>query len=103
MSPKTHLPAPLVRGSLITLRRKCGGPNCRCATGKPHETPALSYSLKSSTKMLTLRAQDVREVRAALRRYQKSIRALEQQALAGIITLKKKIGLEKLAARKTRH
>jgi hypothetical protein len=34
---------PLVlRGSLITLRRKCGRPGCRCARGALHETPALS-------------------------------------------------------------
>ncbi len=33
----------LLRGALFTLRRKCGKPTCRCATGEPHETPALAY------------------------------------------------------------
>ena len=46
-------------GSLITLRRKCGKPGCRCATGSPHETPALSYSVGGRTKMLTLTPDEV--------------------------------------------
>lgn len=33
-----------LRGSLITLRRRCGKPNCHCATGQPHSTPARSFS-----------------------------------------------------------
>jgi len=34
---------PLLPGSLYTLRRKCGKPNCRCARGKLHESTVLSY------------------------------------------------------------
>jgi hypothetical protein len=44
-------------GSLITLRRKCGKANCRCASGTPHETPALSYSVAGRTRILTLSAE----------------------------------------------
>lgn len=94
---------PLARGSLITLRRKCGTPTCSCAKGRPHETPALSYSIGGTTKMLTLRAQDVREVRAALKRYQKAVQTLERQALAGILTFRQKIRLQKISFRKTRR
>lgn len=90
---------PLARGSLIALRRKCGTSTCSCATGRLHETPALSYSIGGSTKMLTLRAQDVREVRAALKRYQKAVQALEREALSGIRTLRQKIRLQKAAVR----
>ena len=28
---------PLLPGSLYTLRRKCGKPNCRCSRGELHE------------------------------------------------------------------
>jgi len=94
---------PLVRGSLITLRRKCGTPTCACAKGRPHETPALSYSIGGSTKMLTLRAQDVREVRVALKRYQKAIQSLEREALAGIHALRQKFRLQKAGARTVRR
>lgn len=34
---------PLLPGSLYTLRRKCGKPNCRCTRGELHESTALSY------------------------------------------------------------
>lgn len=94
---------PLARGSLITLRRKCGTSTCNCATGRPHETPALSYSIGGSTKMLTLRSQDVREVRAALKRYQKAVQTLEREALAGIRTLRQKIRMQKAAVRGARR
>ncbi len=105
MSRQSSKPAasPLARGSIITLRRKCGTPTCACAKGRPHETPALSYSIGGSTKMLTLRAQDVREVRVALKRYQKAIQSLERDALAGIHALRQKFRLRKAEARAARR
>lgn len=33
----------LLPGSLYTLRRKCGKPNCRCTRGDLHESTVLSY------------------------------------------------------------
>ena len=78
----------LLRGSLITLRRRCGKPNCRCATGEPHETPALSYSHEGRTKTVTLREDDLDQVAAALQRYQAAREKLEQDATAGIETLR---------------
>jgi hypothetical protein len=52
----------MLRGSLIVLRRRCGKPGCRCATGEPHATPALSYSGEGKTRMLTLGGVDLSEV-----------------------------------------
>jgi hypothetical protein len=78
----------LVRGSLITLRRRCGKPNCRCADGVAHETPALSYSLEGRTRTLTLRPEDVPVVRAALERYAAARQRLEGEALDGIEVLR---------------
>ena len=59
----------MLRGTLFTLRRRCGKPNCHCATGPAHETPALAYPQAGRTKTVTLSADDVEEVRAALERY----------------------------------
>ena len=48
---------PLVlRGTLTTFRRRCGKPTCRCATGEPHESPALTYTEGGRTKTMTLTA-----------------------------------------------
>ena len=81
----------LVRGSLITLRRRCGKPNCRCVDGVAHETPALSYSLEGRTRTLTLRAEDLPAVRAALERYAVARQQLEDEALEGIEALRARI------------
>ena len=81
----------LVRGSLITLRRRCGKPNCRCADGAPHETPALSYSVEGRTRTVTLRSEDLPAVQAALERYAVARRHLEDEALAGIEALRARI------------
>ena len=78
----------LLRGSLITLRRRCGKPNCRCASGEPHETPALSYSHEGRTRTVTLREDDLDQVAAALGRYQAACDKLERDAAAGIETLR---------------
>ena len=34
---------PLLPGSLYTLRRRCGKPNCHCAQGELHASTVLSY------------------------------------------------------------
>ena len=81
----------LVRGSLITLRRRCGKPNCRCADGAAHETPALSYSVEGRTRTVTLRPDDVAAVQAALDRYAVARQRLEDDALAGIETLRARL------------
>ncbi len=79
------LPIPsLLRGSLICLRRKCGKPSCHCLQGKPHTSPALSYSQRGKTRILTLPLAQVPQVRAALKRYHQGLQRLERQALTGL-------------------
>ncbi len=78
----------LVRGALFTLRRKCGKPTCRCATGEPHETPALAYTEGGRSKTLTLTDADVDVVRAALDRYNRARAELDRGADAGIAALR---------------
>jgi hypothetical protein len=77
-----------VRGSLITLRRRCGKANCHCADGAAHETPALSYSHEGRTRTVTLAPEDLPVVQAALDRYAAARQRLEDEALAGIEALR---------------
>ncbi len=59
----SRAPEPLVlRGALFTLRRKCGKPGCRCATGDAHESPALAYPAGGRTRTMTLRADQVADL-----------------------------------------
>lgn len=78
----------MLRGTLFVLRRKCGKPTCRCATGEPHETPALAYPSRGRTNTITLAHADVAAVRAALARYAAARAALDGAADDGIAALR---------------
>jgi hypothetical protein len=85
----TPRPPRLVRGSLVTLRRKCGKAACRCADGEQlHENPALSFSEGGRTRIVALRPDDVPAVESALARYQAARERLEADATAGIDALR---------------
>lgn len=84
-----HRPRPLLlQGTLTTFRRRCGTPTCRCATGEPHESPALTFTENGRTKTLTLTAAEVAEVSAALARYQQARTDLDARADEGLASLR---------------
>ncbi len=81
--------APLLPGSLYTLRRKCGKPNCRCSRGELHESTILSYRGQGPPRNLSpppeqravLRTMTrdycrCRQARAKLVRWQRQLLAL---------------------------
>lgn len=78
----------LLRGTLFTLRRRCGKANCRCAEGDAHESPALAYPEGGRTKTLSLTNADLDQVRSALDRYERARSALDTSADAGIAELR---------------
>ena|SRR5487761_504357 len=82
--------ASMLRGSLTTFRRRCGKPSCRCAKGEPHESPALTYTEAGRTKTLTLSASEIKEVRAALRRYTRAKTQLDRSASRGLKALQRR-------------
>jgi hypothetical protein len=89
--PKPTTPEPtLLRGSLITLRRRCGKLNCRCAgkNGTPHESPALSCAINGKSHIITLTEQELPAVREALRSYHDEQLRLEAACVAGIAWLR---------------
>ncbi len=52
-----------VAGSLVKISRKCGRPNCRCATGGPkHEAYLLSSKVKGKTKSVYVPVNLIEEV-----------------------------------------
>ncbi len=83
-STNSLTPPPVLRGSLVRWRRKCGKRNCRCVNGRPHVSPALSVSYHAKTKLLTLPPHFVSPVAAALKRYRQQRLALERQAEAAL-------------------
>lgn len=79
----------VLRGTLITMRRRCGKPTCRCAGGGDlHEGPALSVSISGRSVTISLRPAEVPAVTAALARYHAARRALDSQANDGVAALR---------------
>ena len=91
----------LLRGSLITLRRRCGKPSCHCARGEPHGSPALSFSRKGKTHILTLTPDLLPEVRWALQQYHRQQQSLERQAEAGLRQLARRLQQARQTARRS--
>ncbi|MDE3075934.1 MAG: hypothetical protein KGJ86_10950 [Chloroflexota bacterium] len=84
----------LVRGSVVTHRRRCGKPNCRCASGQTlHEATVLSYSEAGRTRFVMLPAAEVAAVRAGVERYRAAQAQLEAEGDAGRAAL-----IDRLAA-----
>lgn len=77
----------LLRGSVITLKRKCGRAGCHCAQGTLHETPALSLNVDGRTRIVTLRATELPEVKAALARYKRARIELDERVRASLAIL----------------
>ena len=78
----------MVRGTVLTHRRRCGKPSCRCASGEDaHESVVLSYSQDSKTKFLMLPAAEVETVRAATDRFRAAKARLDWQGEAGLAEL----------------
>jgi len=70
---------PMVQGSFYLLRRKCGKPTCRCASGQLHASWVLTRSEAGKDRIYSVpkeqRAQ-VRQWALEYRRYQRARAAL---------------------------
>lgn len=89
MAAKRSTPTPqMIRGSVVTQRRRCGKPTCHCADGETlHETTVLSYSEGGRTRTLMLAADEVSAAAAAVARYRAAQAKLEARGNAGLAGL----------------
>jgi hypothetical protein len=74
----------MVRGTVLVHRRRCGKPNCRCATGEGHPSTVLSYKEAGKTKLLMLPAAEVEPVRMATERFREARASLDAQGNSGL-------------------
>ena len=78
----------MIRGSVVTQRRRCGTPTCRCADGKQlHESTVLSYSQQGRNRTVMLAPEEIERVRAAVARYRAAQAKLESEGNAGLEAL----------------
>jgi hypothetical protein len=91
----------VVRGSVVTHRRRCGKANCRCCDGvELHESTVLSYSEAGRTKFLMLPAEEVAAVRAAVERYRVAKSRVEDRGNAGLVELAARLSAAKKGPRR---
>jgi len=75
----------VLRGTVVTHRRRCGKPNCRCADGEAlHEQVILSYSQESRARSVTLPSELIKPVRQATQRYREARQRLEAEGTASL-------------------
>ena len=67
----------LVCGSLVTMVRTCGNPNCRCARGEKHVSLYLSVREKGRRKMIYIPSEWEATVRSWVQAYRETQRGLE--------------------------
>jgi hypothetical protein len=91
---------PMVRGSFYLLRRKCGKPNCRCATGQLHAAYVLTRSEQGQDRLYTVPREQrarVRKWAAEYRRYQRARAVLAKRHL-GLLSLVDQMAEQRLLA-----
>jgi hypothetical protein len=75
----------LRRGSFVTLRRKCGKPNCRCVEGEGHPADYLSIREDGRTRLIYISADARPKVFEEAERYRQYRR--QRALLAGRMRL----------------
>lgn len=69
--------APLLRGSLVSMRRTCGKPGCHCAAGEKHVSLYLAIRVGKRRKMIYVPGELEQRVREWVQSSQEIDRLLE--------------------------
>lgn len=81
--------SPVLAASLVTLRRACGNPNCRCARGQKHLGHYLTWKINTKTHTAYVPVALVPQAKQWTqehRRLKQLVRELTQLSLALIQT-----------------
>jgi len=72
-------PPPMTGGCLHTIYKKCGNPNCQCATGKKHGPYlALVSKVNGKSKLTYVNDSDVIEKASRYQKYNKDMARLRK-------------------------
>lgn len=81
----------LIRGSLVTMVRVCGGKNCRCLRGYKHRSLYLSQSRNGKLHMLYIPREAEEAAKEGVLNYRKVKKLLNRLSQIHIAHLKRKI------------
>lgn len=70
--------APLVKGNVYEMARKCGKPSCACARGRLHKSMVLSWSHQGKTRLRSIPPERLEELRRKSQEYLRFRRARAQ-------------------------
>jgi hypothetical protein len=61
--------APMVKGTVYEIARKCGKPNCACTRGQLHKSMVLSWSHQGKTRLKSVPPEKLAELRRKSEEY----------------------------------
>ena len=61
--------APLVKGNVYEMARKCGKPSCACTRGQLHRSMVLSWSERGKTQLFSIPPDRLAQVRQKSEEY----------------------------------
>lgn len=67
--------APMVKGNVYELARKCGKPTCGCARGELHRSMVLTWSHEGKSKLFSIPRERLSELREKSEEYLRFRRA----------------------------
>ena len=70
--------APLIKGNVYEMSRKCGKPSCACARGQLHKSMVLSWSHHGKTRLRPIPPERLEELRSKSEEYLRFRRARAQ-------------------------
>ena len=70
--------APLIKGNVYEMSRKCGKPSCACARGQLHKSMVLSWSHQGKTRLKPVPPERLEELRSKSEEYLRFRRARAQ-------------------------
>jgi hypothetical protein len=70
--------APLIKGNVYEMARKCGKPSCTCTRGQLHKSLVLSWSHQGKTRLKSIPAEKLAELRRKSEEYLRFRRARAQ-------------------------
>lgn len=67
--------APMIKGNVYELARKCGKPTCACVRGELHRSMVLTWSHEGKSKLFSIPRERVSELQEKSREYLRFRRA----------------------------
>lgn len=86
-----QIPDGLLPGTICVSYRKCGNPNCRCASGEGHQSWSWTFMLDGKKRVEHVPADKLEEIRSRIeqgREFQDAVREV-LQANARLIVLER--------------